>query len=430
LNTINIINLGCSKNVVDSEHLARQLKANGYNVLYDQTDLFDITLINTCGFIHDAQQESIETILEIADQNKDNPNSFLGVFGCLTQLFAKELKKEIPEVNAWFGKYDANDIVEALNGKFKHDLSHERILSTPKHYAYLKISEGCHRKCAFCSIPIITGDYKSFSPEELIKEANFLAQNGVKELILIAQDLTWYGQDLKHKPTLTELVREISKIDGIKWIRLHYAYPVGIPEDLFEEMNHNPKICKYIDIPIQHISSDVLKAMRRGHNGPSTKKILNDIRSKVEGVEIRTTLIVGFPGESEEHFQELSSFIQEFKFEKMGAFPYSHEAYTFAFEKLKDNVDEETKQRRLDEIMEIQHDVAFQHNQNKIGKSFIVIIDRQEDNVYYGRTEYDSPDVDGEVIITSEKLLTIGNFYKVKITDAEAFDLYGEVIYA
>jgi ribosomal protein S12 methylthiotransferase len=430
LKSINIINLGCSKNVVDSEHLARQLKANGYNVVYDQTESFEITLINTCGFIHDAQQESIETILEIADQNKNNPNSFLGVFGCLTQLFAKDLKKEIPEVNAWFGKYDANDIIEALNGQFKHNLSHERILSTPKHYAYLKISEGCHRKCSFCSIPVITGDYKSFSSDELIKEAKFLANNGVKELILIAQDLTWYGQDLKEKPTLTNLIKSISEIDSIEWIRLHYAYPVGIPDDLFEEMNRNPKICKYIDIPIQHISGDVLKAMRRGHNGTSTKKILNDIRSKVKDVEIRTTLIVGFPGETEEQFNELSTFVKEFKFEKMGAFPYSHEAFTYAFEHLSDNIEEEIKQTRLDDIMEIQHDIAFEHNQNKIGKIFKVIIDREENGEYYGRTEYDSPDVDGEVIITTNEPLSIGNFYNVKITDAEAFDLYGEIAYA
>lgn len=427
MTTINIINLGCSKNLVDSEHLARQLSANGYNVAYDQTTPHAITLINTCGFIHDAQQESIDTILEIAEQNKDNPDSFLGVFGCLTELFAKELAQEIPEVNAWFGKYDVNHIIEALNGHFKHNISHERILSTPKHYAYLKVSEGCHRKCAFCSIPKITGDYKSIEPEELIKEARFLASAGVKELILIAQDLTWYGQDLNQKTSLTDIVKKISEIEGIEWIRLQYAYPVGIPDDLFEEMGKNPKVCKYIDIPIQHISDDILKRMHRGHTGTSTKKILNDIRTKVDNVEIRTTLIVGFPGETQANFNELKDYIKSFKFEKMGAFPYSHEAYTFAYENFKDNISDEIKQERLDELMEIQQDISYRINQNKIGKTFKVIIDRQENNLYFGRTEYDSPDVDGEVIIRTNKSLTIGNFYKVKITDAEDFDLHGEI---
>lgn len=427
MKTINIINLGCSKNLVDSEHLARQLKANGYNIVFDQTAPYPITLINTCGFIHDAQQESIDTILEIVEQNKNIPNSFLGVFGCITTLFAKELEKEIPEVNAWFGKFDANEIIETLNGQMKYNLSHERILSTPSHYAYLKISEGCHRKCAFCSIPKITGDYKSSEPKKLIKEAQFLANSGVKELILIAQDLTYYGQDLLQKPTLTQLVRKISEIDGIEWIRLHYAYPVGIPDDLFDEMNSNPKVCKYIDIPVQHISDEILKGMRRGHNEASTRKILNDIREKVPGAEIRTTLIVGFPGETDAHFQELKKFVEEFKFEKMGAFTYSHEAYTYAFEHLKDNINDSIKQERLDDLMELQHDISFQYNHNKIGKTLKVIIDRCENNSYFGRTEFDSPDVDGEVIITSEKPLKIGHFYQVKITDAEAFDLFGKI---
>jgi ribosomal protein S12 methylthiotransferase len=427
LDTINIINLGCSKNLVDSEHLARQLKANGYSIVFDQTEYYPITLINTCGFIHDAQQESIDTILEIAEQNKNNPNAFLGVFGCLTTLFAKELEKEIPEVNAWFGKFDTNEIIEALNGKVKYNLSHERIISTPSHYAYLKISEGCHRKCAFCSIPKITGNFKSVETEELIKEAQFLANSGVKELILIAQDLTYYGQDLPNKPTLTQLVKNISKIEGIEWIRLQYAYPVGIPDDLFEEMNDNPKVCKYIDIPVQHISDDILSGMRRGHNNASTQNILNNIRKKVSDVEIRTTLIVGFPGETDDHFQELLSFVEGFKFEKMGAFPYSHEAYTYAYENLNDNVDEDLKQERLDVLMEVQESISFQHNQNKIGKTLKVIIDRIEDGTYYGRTEFDSPDVDGEVIINSDKKLEIGHFYNIKITDAEPFDLFGEV---
>ncbi len=427
MKTVNIINLGCAKNLVDSEHLARQLQANGFHIVYDHPEIHPVTLINTCGFIHDAQQESIDTILEAVAMKENRNDYFVGVFGCLTQIFAEQLKHEIPEVDAWFGKYNSREIVTALNGKYYTNLNQERFISTPKHYAYLKISEGCHRKCTFCSIPKITGDYKSKPVDELVKEAQYLASRGVKELILIAQDLTAYGRDLTDKPTLTELVRQISNIEGIKWIRLHYAYPVGIPRDLFKEMRENEKVCRYLDIPVQHISNHLLKKMKRGHDTQTTKKLVGQIRKEVPGIALRTTMMVGFPDETEADFQELMDFTQQATFERMGAFPYSHEKFTYAYDNYKDNVPEAVKQDRLDRLMELQHDISLHANENKIGKKLLVLIDREENGVYFGRSEFDSPEVDEEILVQSINKLVVGEFYEVKITGHEAFELIGEV---
>lgn len=427
MKTVNIINLGCAKNLVDSEHLARQLQANNFRVVYDHPDIHPVTLINTCGFIHDAQQESVDTILEAVALKNNRKDYFVGVFGCLTQLFAEQLKKEIPEVDAWFGKYNSREIVSALNGKYQTSLDHERFISTPKHYAYLKIAEGCHRKCAFCSIPKITGNYTSKPVNELVKEAQFLASQGVKELILIAQDLTAYGRDLQDNPTLTDLVRQLSEIEGIKWIRLHYAYPVGIPNDLFKEMRENEKVCRYLDIPVQHIADHLLKKMKRGHDETTTKKLIKHIRNEVPGIALRTTMMVGFPGENDADFNKLMEFTENAAFERMGAFPYSHESFTYAFDNYEDDVPEQIKQDRLEMLMELQHDISLQANEAKIGKNLTVLIDREENGVYFGRSEFDSPEVDEEILVKSSKKLAIGEFYTVKITGHESFELFGEV---
>ncbi len=427
MKTVNIINLGCAKNLVDSEHLARQLQANNFRVVYDHPDIHPVTLINTCGFIHDAQQESVDTILEAVALKNNRKDYFVGVFGCLTQLFAEQLKKEIPEVDAWFGKYNSREIVSALNGKYQTSLDHERFISTPKHYAYLKIAEGCHRKCAFCSIPKITGNYTSKPVNELVKEAQFLASQGVKELILIAQDLTAYGRDLQDNPTLTDLVRQLSEIEGIKWIRLHYAYPVGIPNDLFKEMRENEKVCRYLDIPVQHIADHLLKKMKRGHDETTTKKLIKHIRNEVPGIALRTTMMVGFPGETDADFNKLMEFTENAAFERMGAFPYSHESFTYAFDNYEDDVPEQIKQDRLEMLMELQHDISLQANEAKIGKNLTVLIDREENGVYFGRSEFDSPEVDEEILVKSSKKLAIGEFYTVKITGHESFELFGEV---
>lgn len=428
MKTVNIINLGCAKNLVDSEHLARQLQINGLRVLFDHPELQDYNLINTCGFIHDARQESIDTILNAVHLKQEKQQeAFIGVFGCLTQLYKAELKSEIPEIDAWFGKYNINEIVKTLQGTYKLQHANERITSTPAHYAYLKIAEGCHRKCAFCSIPAITGTYHSVPAEKLIEEAGFLASKGVKELILIAQDLTWYGRDLPGTPTLTGLIRQLSAIQGIEWIRLHYAYPAGIPGDLFDEMRENPKVCRYLDIPFQHIADPVLQNMKRGHTRQSTIELLQTMRQKVPGIAIRTTLMVGFPGETAEQFEELKAFLHEARFDRMGAFTYAHEAFTSAYEQLEDNMPETVKTSRFDSLMASQYDISLALNRKKIGKKMPVIIDRKENNVYFGRSEFDSPGVDGEIIIEHSDGLTVGDFAEVEITGSEAFDLYGKV---
>lgn len=427
MNIVNIVNLGCSKNLVDSEFLAHQLEMNGYSVVYDQVGYFPYILINTCGFIHDAQEESIQVILESVELKKKKPATFIGVFGCLTAIFKKELAQEIPEVDVWFGKFDSHEIVKALHGEIVQDKINERKISTPSHYAYLKISEGCDRKCAFCSIPLITGKYKSVPIAQLIEQARYLAAQGVKELILIAQDLTWYGRDLPSKPSLTHLIKEISKIQEIEWIRLHYAYPMGIPDDLFDEMRENRKICKYIDIPVQHISDNMLNAMKRGHNASKTKNVIQNIRSKVPGISIRTTMMVGFPGETEKEFDELLQFITYARFERMGAFTYSHEKNTYAYDNLQDVLPQETKEMRLENLMELQHDISEELARQKIGSTLKVIVDRLEGGQYYGRTEFDSPEVDSEVIILSEQPLIIGNFYAIKIVDSQDYDLIGKL---
>ncbi|MFO7863567.1 MAG: 30S ribosomal protein S12 methylthiotransferase RimO [Salinivirgaceae bacterium] len=428
MKTVNIVNLGCAKNIVDSEFLARQLELNGYKTVYDEDTYHPFTLINTCGFIHDAQEESVDTILEAIQFKNEHPDAFVGVFGCLTGLFKNELEKEIPEVDAWFGKYDIEHIIGTLNGVLHESHRHERIMSTPNHYAYLKIAEGCNRKCAFCSIPKITGNYTSVPLPDLIKQAEDLAKKGVKELLLIAQDLTLYGNDLQDKPTLTDLIRAISKIDSIEWIRLHYAYPVGIPDDLFEEMRTNPKVCRYLDIPIQHINDEILSAMKRGHNSDVTKQLIRNLRTQVPGIALRTTLIVGFPNETDEQFNELLSYIEEARFEKMGAFPYSHENYTSAYETLEDTIEDDTKQQRLDTLMEAQHAISQELTLLKIGQELKAIIDRKEDGIYFARSEFDSPEVDGEIQIETNTPLEIGKFCIVKITDADAYDLIGEVV--
>lgn len=425
---INIITLGCSKNLVDSEHLAGILKANGHEVLFDSTKKkFDVAIINTCGFIGDAKEESIDVILEYIEEKKIGNIKNIIVFGCLVERYKETLEEEFVEIDAFFGVNNYLDIATYLNAQIEKDFFLQRQPSTPKHYAYLKISEGCDRFCSFCAIPYIRGRHISIPIEELVEEAKCLAKRGVKEIIIIAQDTCNYGKDLYGKVRLVDLLKEIAKIEQIEWIRLQYSYPNDFNDELIEFLANEPKMCKYIDMPLQHINNRLLSSMNRKITGEEIRTLINKIRKKIPQVCLRTTLIVGYPSESKEEFDELKEFVEQTKFDRMGAFTYSAEENTAAF-KLEDNISQEEKDERLDALTFLQEGVSLNLNQKKIGKTFKVLIDRKEGEYYVGRTEFDSPEVDNEVLISIEEKIKIGNFYQVKITDAVEFDLYGEIV--
>ncbi|HPC25951.1 MAG TPA: 30S ribosomal protein S12 methylthiotransferase RimO [Paludibacteraceae bacterium] len=428
--TIDIITLGCSKNLVDSEFLMRQFEALGYQVRHDaKVPDGNIVIVNTCGFIADAKEESIYTILQFAKQRKENKIDKLFVMGCLSQRYLKELQEEIPEVDKFYGKFDYVGILKELGENYQSHLRLERTLTTPAHYAYVKIAEGCNRTCSYCAIPLMTGKYQSRPMEDIEKEVKILVSKGVKELQLIAQDLSDYGEDLYKTSKLAELIERLSDIQGVEWIRLHYAYPVRFPFDVLKVMRERDNVCKYLDISFQHISDKMLKLMRRNITKKQTYELIDRIREEVPGIHLRTTLMVGHPGETEEDIQELKEFIRKEKFERLGAFTYSHEEGTFAYQNYEDEISEEEKLQRLDEIMELQQQISFELNQFKIGKVFKVMIDRVEGEYYVGRTEFDSPEVDPEVLIPiSNKNIKIGEFSNVKIIDALDFDLYGTSI--
>ena len=423
-NTINVVTLGCSKNVYDSEVLMGQLKAGGKNVVHEQEG--NIVVINTCGFINNAKEESINTILEYVQQKEAGLIDKVFVMGCLSERYKPDLEKEIPDVDQYFGTSELPALLKVLGADYKHELIGERLTTTPKNYAYLKISEGCDRPCSFCAIPLMRGAHISTPIEALVTEAEKLAAKGVKELILIAQDITYYGLDLYKKRALADLLRALVKVEGIEWIRIHYAFPTGFPMDVIEVMKEEPKICNYLDIPLQHISDPILASMKRGTTQEKTTKLLKKFREAMPEMAIRTTLIVGYPGETQADFEALKSFVKEMRFDRLGCFTYSHEENTTAYE-LEDDVPEEVKLARANEIMEIQSQISWELNQEKIGKTFRCLIDRKEGNYFVGRTEYDSPDVDNEVLIDAKKhYVKIGDFVEVKIIDATDYDLYGE----
>ena len=424
-NKINVITLGCSKNTYDSEVLMGQLRSNNKNVVHEENG--NIVVINTCGFIDNAKQQSIDTILENVKKKNEGLIDKVFVTGCLSERYKPDLKKEIPDVDEYFGTTEMPSLLKHLGADYKHELIGERLLTTPKNYAYLKISEGCDRPCSFCAIPLMRGKHKSTPIEDLVKEAKILAEKGIKELILIAQDSTYYGIDLYGKRNLSKLLKELVKVEGIEWIRLHYAFPNGFPLDVLEVINSEPKICNYIDIPLQHISDKILKSMKRGASMDKINNLLQNFKNKVPGIAIRTTLIVGYPGETSEDFDLLKKWVKKSKFDRLGCFTYSHEENTGAFN-LIDDVPEEIKHKRLNEIMEIQSQISWELNQNKIGKIFKVLIDRKRGRYYVGRTQYDSPDVDNEVLIEAKSnFLRVGQFVNAKIIDASDFDLYAEV---
>ncbi len=427
---INVITLGCSKNIVDSEHLMAQLAAAGYTLSFDSdsTDA-EIVVINTCGFIGDAKQESINTILEAVAAKQEGLIEQLFVIGCLSERYADELREEIPEVDQYFGVKDWADIVATLGGKYNTQLETERVLTTPSHYAYLKISEGCNWLCGYCAIPLIRGKHISVPMEQILDEAQKLAEQGVKELMVIAQDTTYYGIDLYGRRCLAELLQKLCRIEGIEWIRLHYAYPAAFPEDVIEVMASEPKICKYLDIPFQHISDNMLSAMKRRHTKAEAIELISRLRKQIPNIALRTTLLVGYPNESAEDMAELEAFVKEVRFERLGVFPYSEEEGTYSATELADNIPEEEKQRRADRIMLIQEQIALENNLARVGRTMQVIVDRREGDFYVARSQYDSPEVDQEILIPVEKRqLRRGCFYEVLITDAEGYDLYGEVI--
>ncbi len=428
-NKINVVTLGCSKNLYDSEVLMGQLKANNKNVVHeDENDDGNIVVINTCGFIGKAKEESVNTILHYAQKKEDGLIDKVFVTGCLSERYKPDLEKEITNVDQYFGTSDLPNLLKVLEADYKHELIGERLTTTPKHYAYLKIAEGCDRPCSFCAIPLMRGGHKSTPIENLVTEAEKLAQKGIKELILIAQDLTYYGLDIYKKRALADLLKELVKVEGIEWIRLHYAFPTGFPMDVLEVMKNEPKICKYLDIPLQHINTELLKSMRRGTTSDKTKKLIADFRKYLPEMAIRTTMIVGYPNETEAQFEELKQFIIDSRFDRLGCFTYSHEEDTHAYN-LEDNVLEAVKEKRVAEIMEIQAQISFELNQEKIGKVFKCIFDRKEGNDFIGRTEFDSPDVDNEVIVDATKYyVPIGKFVNIKITEATDFDLYGKPV--
>jgi ribosomal protein S12 methylthiotransferase len=427
-NRVNIITLGCSKNTVDSQKLMRQLQAGGYSVTAESSDPADIVIINTCGFIHDAKEESVETIIKQAEALVREGRGKLLVMGCLVERYRRELQESLPEVDTWFGVNRPREIISHLGLSYQEELTGERVIIGPRHYAYLKISEGCDRTCAFCAIPDIRGRYLSTPVEVLVDEARFLALEGVKELILIAQDLTLYGTDIYGRQMLPDLVRQLSALDGIEWIRLHYLYPVDFPYEILEMMQSDHKICRYVDIPVQHISDNVLTKMRREHDSAGTRRLLGDIRRMVPDAAVRTTVIAGHPGETEKEFRELLAFIREQRFDRLGAFRYSHEENTHGFMNYSDEIPEKTKERRVARIMKLQQGISAEKNASLTGTVMKVIIDRKEGLFHIGRSQYDSPEVDQEILITSRKKIEPGTFVDVKVTGSTEFDLYAELV--
>ncbi len=428
MNKVNVISLGCSKNLVDSELLLKQLAHAGYRTETDaENSDAEVVVINTCGFIGDAKEESVNTILEQVERKKAGIVKRLLVMGCLSQRYGDELRKEIPEADAFFGKFDWKGILADLGQHYEDTLRNQRQLTTPGHYAYLKIAEGCNRTCSYCAIPIMTGKYQSRGMDEILEECRELVKNGVKELLVIAQDLTYYGTDLYGRNKLAELVERISDIPGVEWIKLHYAYPAAFPEEILKVMRERDNVCKYLDIALQHCSDSMLKMMRRGVDKLQTIRLVEKIRQEVPGIFLRTTLMTGHPGETEKDFEELCEFVSRMKFERLGVFPYSHEEDTYCDLHYEDNVPEEIKRQRAEKIMELQAGVSEKLNNSLIGKVFKVLVDRKEDNYYIGRTEHDSPEVDPEVLIEGAADLQVGNFYLVKITGADEYDLYGSI---
>ncbi|WP_394264860.1 30S ribosomal protein S12 methylthiotransferase RimO [Bergeyella zoohelcum] len=423
---INIVTLGCSKNIYDSEVLMGQLQANGKEVVHEEKG--DIVVINTCGFIDNAKEESINTILDFVEAKKNGEVEKVFVTGCLSERYMPDLVKEIPDVDQYFGTRDLPILLKHLGADYKHELVGERLTTTPKHYAYLKISEGCDRPCSFCAIPLMRGKNISTPIENLVKEAEKLARKGTKELILIAQDLTYYGLDLYKKRALADLLKELVKVEGIEWIRLHYAFPSGFPEEVLDLVRDEPKICNYIDIPLQHINTEILTSMKRGTTHEKTTRLLDKFREKVPDMAIRTTLIVGYPGETEKIFQELKEFVRTQRFDRLGCFTYSHEENTTAYQ-LVDDVPQEVKEKRVEEIMELQSQISWEKNQERVGNTYKCIFDRKEGNYFVGRTEFDSPDVDNTVLVdATTHYIPLGEFTTIKITSAEEFDLYGEPV--
>lgn len=426
---VNIVTLGCSKNTVDSEVLLAQLKGNGIEAAHEsRKDDSNIVVVNTCGFIDNAKQESIDTILRYVEAKREGIVEKVYVTGCLSQRYKDSLEREIPEVDSWFGTRDLSRLLKQLNADYKHELVGERVLTNPGHFAYLKISEGCDRPCSFCAIPLMRGGHVSRPMEELVKEAAHLAKNGTKELLLIAQDSTYYGLDLYKKRALSDLLKKLSDVEGIEWIRLHYAFPTGFPLDVLDTMAERGNICHYLDIPLQHGSTKMLKTMRRGTTRQKTTELLHTIREKIPDIAIRTTLIAGHPGETEGDFEEMLDFVEQSRFDRLGVFPYSHEEDTFSHT-LGDDVPDRVKQERADAIMELQQGISLENNHKRIGKTYKVMIDRKEGGQFIGRTEYDSPEVDNEVLIDAKKdYLRIGDFTTVKVTDATEFDLMAEPV--
>ncbi len=428
-NKIDIITLGCSKNLVDSEQLMFQLKANGYTVAHDPEKVNgEIVVVNTCGFIGDAQEESINMILELGEAKRKGKIGKLFVMGCLSERFRNDLVGELPEVDKFYGKFDWKELLADLGKSFDYTLATERIVTTPSHYAYLKISEGCNRTCSYCAIPLITGGYQSIPMEVIEREVKSLTAKGVKEFQFIAQDLTFYGLDLYKRLALPELVERVSDIPGVQWIRLHYGYPTSFPWDLLRVMRERNNVCKYMDIALQHISNPMLKQMRRNITKEKTYELIRRLREEVPGIHLRTTLMVGHPGETEQDFQELVDFVKDVRFERMGAFAYSHEQGTYSYKHYKDDIPAEVKQERLDYLMRIQERIALEINESKVGQTFNTIIDREEGDYYIGRTEFDSPEVDPEMLITKEHILETGFFYPVKVESAQPFELIGKVV--
>ncbi|MCI6523563.1 MAG: 30S ribosomal protein S12 methylthiotransferase RimO [bacterium] len=430
-NKVDIITLGCSKNLVDSEQLMRQFVANGYTVEHDPHKINgEIVVVNTCGFIGDAQEESIQMILDLGEQKKQGRIGKLFVMGCLSERFMQELVPELPEVDRFYGKFNWKELITDLGKSYYQDLAADRVLTTPRHYAFVKIGEGCNRTCSYCSIPIITGAYKSRPMEEIVEEVRQLTAKGVKEFQFIAQDLTYYGLDLYRRTALPELVERVSDLPGVEWIRLHYGYPSHFPYELLPVMRERENVCKYMDIALQHISDRMLKLMRRPITKAETYALIQRMREEVPGIHLRTTLMVGHPGETEEDFAELLDFVKQVRFERMGAFAYSHEAGTYAYTHYQDEIEQEVKQDRLDALMRAQERVSAALNEAKMGQVFKTIIDREEEDYYVGRTQFDSPEVDPEMLITKKKPLEIGSFYNVCVTGSEDYDLYGEVVHS
>lgn len=426
--TINIITLGCSKNVVDSEHIMAQLEARGWQVDFDaDSPEYDVVVINTCGFIGDAKEESIDMILQCAEAKTEGLIGRLYVIGCLSERYADELREEIPEVDAYFGARTIDDVVRELEGDWDEAISTRRVLTTPEHYAYLKISEGCNWGCGYCAIPLIRGKHVSVPIEQLEQEARWLAEQGVRELMVIAQDTTYYGMDLYGERRLAELLERLCRIEGIEWIRLHYAYPTAFPDDVIEVMAREPKICKYLDIPLQHISDSQLKSMRRGITKAQSYELVRKLRAAMPDLAIRTTMLVGYPGESEQDFTELMEFVEEVRFERLGVFPYSEEEGTYSAEQLTDDVPEEVKQARVEAVMELQGRLSLEANRARVGRTERVVIDRTEGDFYVGRSQYDSPEVDQEILINTDEILEPGDFVMVEITGAEEYDLYAKL---